>query len=347
MSRRTAHASRYYIRGPRGDNYVSPIDMAQEAAIHRAYLANGIPAPRPIAVIDDPCSLVLERLPGTINTETIADPAARQRVREEFIEIVARQHQIPLDQFAAVGLDIPVGADAVSRNLYVASEAIFDTLIGRPWPLVRFVGRWLKRHVPQDRTRAAFINGDAGQFMFEGDHITGLIDFEMSAFGDPAAELAGMRLRDTSEPLGDLSALYDHYENAERRPHTQGVDRISHGGVLRRQRFHALAAGLLLHARAGLHGLYAIRRRHITLVRDGDGRTWRHHAHRTTCARGPPDGFCTGRHSPRPPDCGPSRPDANAAYAREVSGGAGAISAPLARLWCLGCSPPMWPIARH
>ncbi|MBK6492639.1 MAG: phosphotransferase [Sphingomonadales bacterium] len=202
----------YYIRGPRGDNYVSPIDMAQEAAIHRAYLANGIPAPRPIAVIDDPCSLVLERLPGTINTETIANPAARQRVREEFIEIIARQHQIPLDQFAEVGLDIPVGADAVSRNLYAASEAIFDRLIGRPWPLVRFVGRWLKRHVPQDRTRAAFINGDAGQFMFEGDRVTGLIDFEMSAFGDPAAELAGMRLRDTSEPLGNLSALYDHYE---------------------------------------------------------------------------------------------------------------------------------------
>jgi aminoglycoside phosphotransferase (APT) family kinase protein len=202
----------YYIRGPRGDNYVSPIDMVQEAAIHRAYLSNGIPAPKPIAVIDDPCSLVLERLPGTINTQTIADTATRQKVREEFIEIIARQHQIPLEKFAEVGLDIPVGADAVSRNLYAASEAIFDTLIGRPWPLMHFVGNWLKRHVPQDRARAAFINGDAGQFMFEGDRITGLIDFEMSAFGDPAAELAGMRLRDSSEPLGNLSVLYDHYE---------------------------------------------------------------------------------------------------------------------------------------
>jgi aminoglycoside phosphotransferase (APT) family kinase protein len=201
-----------YIRGPRGDNYVSPIDMAQEAAIHRAYLANGIPAPRPIAVIDEPCSLVLERLPGTINTATIPDPATRQRVREDFIATIVRQHQIPLAAFAEVGLEIPVGADAVSRNLYEASEAIFDTLIGRPWPLMRFVGSWLKRHVPQNRARAAFINGDAGQFMFDGDRITGLIDFEMSAFGDPAAELAGMRLRDTSEPFGDLSALYDHYE---------------------------------------------------------------------------------------------------------------------------------------
>jgi aminoglycoside phosphotransferase (APT) family kinase protein len=202
----------YYIRGPRGDNYVSPINMAQEAAIHSAYLANGIPAPKPIAMIDDPCSLVLERLPGTINTETIPDLDIRQRVRKDFIEIIARQHQIPLHHFANVGLTVPVGADAVSRNLYAASEAIFDSLIGRPWPLMRFVGQWLKRHVPQDRTRAAFINGDAGQFMFDGDRITGLIDFEMSAFGDPAAELAGMRLRDSSEPLGNLSTLYDHYE---------------------------------------------------------------------------------------------------------------------------------------
>ena len=66
--------------------------------------------------------------------------------------------------------------------------------------------------MPKDRTRAAFINPDAGQFLFDGDRVTGLIDFEMSSFGDPAAELAGMRLRDTSEPLGNLSALYDHYE---------------------------------------------------------------------------------------------------------------------------------------
>lgn len=201
-----------YIRGPRGDNYISPIDMRQEAAIHRALLAGGIPAPRAIGLIDDPASLVLERLPGTINTATIDDPADQRRVREEFVEIISRLHQLPLEHFAEVGLSVPVGADAVSRSLYAASEAIFDQLIDRPWPLLRFVAGWLRRNVPQDRTRAAFINADAGQFMFAGNRVTGLIDFEMSVFGDPAAELAGMRLRDSSEPLGDLGALYDHYE---------------------------------------------------------------------------------------------------------------------------------------
>ena len=201
-----------YIRGPRGDNYTSPINMAQEAAIHRAYLANDIPVPKVIGLIEDPEALVLERISGIINTGAIADAVTRKKIREEFVEIMAAIHRLPPEAFAEVGLDVPQGADAVSRNLYAASEAIFDGLIGRPWPLMRFTAGWLRRTVPQDRTRAAFINPDAGQFLFEGEKVTGLIDFEMSSFGDPAAELAGMRLRDTSEPLGDLSALYDHYE---------------------------------------------------------------------------------------------------------------------------------------
>jgi aminoglycoside phosphotransferase (APT) family kinase protein len=201
-----------YIRGPRGDNYTSPINMAQEAAIHRAYLANGITVPKAIALIDDPESLVLERIPGIINTGAIADANTQKKVREEFVEIMAAIHRLPPHSFDEVGLDVPQGADAVSRSLYAESEAIFDRLIGRPWPIMRFTAGWLRRNVPMDRTRAAFINPDAGQFMFDGDRVTGLIDFEMSSFGDPAAELAGMRLRDTSEPLGDLSALYDHYE---------------------------------------------------------------------------------------------------------------------------------------
>ncbi|WP_454882457.1 phosphotransferase [Sphingomonas oryzagri] len=201
-----------HIRGPRGANYMSPVDMRQEAEIHRAYLANGVPAPRVLGVIDDPYSLVLERIPGRINSATIDDPVTRRQVRENFIEIVARVHGLPAEAFAETGLPIPRNPDDIARNLYAQAEAIFLDRIGRPWPVMRFIAGWLRRNVPQDRARAVFINCDAGQFLFEGDHVTGLIDFELSCYGDPAAELAGLRLRDTSERLGSLSELYDHYE---------------------------------------------------------------------------------------------------------------------------------------
>lgn len=201
-----------YIRGPRGDSYVSPVDMIQEGAIHRAFEANGIPAPRLLGVIGEPLSLVLERIPGTINSATIIDEAVRRLVREDYIALIARLHQLPLAAFAEVGLQVPTSAEDVALGLYEPAIQIFHETIGRPFPLMRFIAGWLHRNVPRDRTRAAFINPDAGQFMFEGDRVTGLIDFEVSSFGDPAAELAGLRLRDTAEPLGDISALIDHYE---------------------------------------------------------------------------------------------------------------------------------------
>ena len=201
-----------YIRGPRGDTYVSPVDMHQEAGIHRVYAANGIPAPRLVGLIDDPLSIVLERLPGTINVSTVDDDDTRRRILDDYVAIVARVHQLPLAAFAEIGLPVPETPEEIALALYTPAIAIFDRTIGRPFPLMRFVERWLHRNVPQDRTRAAFVNFDAGQFMFEGDRVTGLIDFEVSAFGDPAAELAGLRIRNTAEPMGDISALIDRYE---------------------------------------------------------------------------------------------------------------------------------------
>jgi aminoglycoside phosphotransferase (APT) family kinase protein len=201
-----------YVRAPKGETYFSPVDMYQEAEIHRAFEANGIPAPRVFGMIEDPVCIVMEKLPGEINTGLIEDPAARQKVRDEFIDIVARVHQIPISAFAAAKLPVPKTPAEIALNLYGPAEDIFRQNVDRPWPIMDFVALWLKRNVPQDRTRVAFVNYDAGQFLYDGDRVSGLIDFEVSSFGDPAAELSGMRLRDSSEPLGDLNAAIDRYE---------------------------------------------------------------------------------------------------------------------------------------
>jgi aminoglycoside phosphotransferase (APT) family kinase protein len=210
-----------YVRGPRGDTYVSPVSMVQEAAIHRAFEANDIPAPRIYGMIDDPFSIVMEMLPGRIDTSVIADEAQRQRVRDSFVDTVARVHSLTPEAFAETGLRVPHTPEEIALNLYQPSEHIFYKLMkGRPFPLMEFIASWLHRNVPQDRTRAAFVNFDGGQFLYDETGFTGLIDFEVSTFGDPAGEFAGMRLRDTSEPLGDLTAMIERYER-------QTGDRIS------------------------------------------------------------------------------------------------------------------------
>lgn len=203
-----------YVRGPRGDTYVSPVDMYQEAEIHHAFERNDIPAPRVFGMIPDPLSIVMEKLPGRIDTATIADDEMRDRVRERFIGIVARIHALPIDAFAAARLPQPSTPEEIALNLYAPSEAIFrQRIAGRPWPLMEFAWAWLKRNIPQDRSRVTFVNYDGGQFLFDDSGtVTGLIDFEVSSLGDPAAELAGMRLRDSTEKLGDLTAMIERYE---------------------------------------------------------------------------------------------------------------------------------------
>ena len=203
-----------YVRGPRGDTYVSPVDMHQEAEIHHVFERHGIPAPRVHGMIPDPLCIVMDMLPGRINTGAIADPDTQARVREQFIAIVADVHRLPAEAFAKARLPVPRTPKEIALNLYAPSEAIFRERIGgRPWPLMEFAWGWLCRNIPQDRTRATFVNYDGGQFLFdEAGNVTGLIDFEVSSLGDPAAELAGMRLRDSTEPLGDLTAMIARYE---------------------------------------------------------------------------------------------------------------------------------------
>ena len=203
-----------YVRGPRGDTYVSPVDMFQEAEIHHVFERNGIPAPRVHGMIPDPLCIVMDMLPGRINSGAIADPDLQAQVRERFITVVADVHRLPPEAFAAAKLPVPQTPKEIALNLYGPSHDIFcDRIGGRPWPLMEFAWGWLNRNIPQDRSRVTFVNYDGGQFLFDDSGtVTGLIDFEVSSLGDPAAELAGMRLRDSTEPLGDLTAMIERYE---------------------------------------------------------------------------------------------------------------------------------------
>jgi len=201
------------VRGSRGDAYTGPMTMRQEAGVHDIMERHGVPAPRVYGVIDEPLAIVMEKLPGGINSELIADPAARAKVREEFIEALVKLHAIPPGEFAAIGLPVGATPRESAFTLYKLSIDIVRDKLKYPVGFVEFAARWLERNNPEGRERVGFVTGDAGQFMYDGDRLTGLIDFEVAYVGDPAAEFAGMRLRDTTEPLGDISALCDYYES--------------------------------------------------------------------------------------------------------------------------------------
>jgi hypothetical protein len=53
---------------------------------------------------------------------------------------------------------------------------------------------------------------DAGQFIFEGDELTAMLDFEFVVLGDRHVDFAALRSRDRFEEIGDLPQFYKLYE---------------------------------------------------------------------------------------------------------------------------------------
>jgi aminoglycoside phosphotransferase (APT) family kinase protein len=202
------------VRGSRGKDHRSPISMQQEAQVHGIMERHGVRAPHVYGMIEEPLSIVMEKLEGGINSELITDENARWKVRSEFIQALAKLHAIPVEEFGEIGMFVPKTPQEIAFNLYgPCIDIVRERLGSQPFGLVEFFARWLERNIPKNRNRCGFVTADAGQFLYKGDRFTGLIDFEVSYLGDPAAEFAGMRLRNTTEPLGDISRLCDYYES--------------------------------------------------------------------------------------------------------------------------------------
>lgn len=203
-----------HVRAEKGQNYQGPLSLEEEAKVHHILEHHGIPVPHVYGMLDDPLAIVMDFLPGQINLATAQSDAARKNIRQQYIEALAKMHCIPVQEFSEIGLKLPVGAEQIALNLYAPCEKIYrQKMEDRPFALMEFIWQWVQQNIPAHRNSLAFISADSGQFLFQEDQLTGLIDFEVGYIGDPLAEFAGMRLRDSTEPLGDIGGLMDQYES--------------------------------------------------------------------------------------------------------------------------------------
>ena len=199
-----------YFRGDRTEGS-GVYGLEHEHGVLRVLAANGIPVPHVYGFCDDPRGIVMERAPGRANLATARDDAERRAVLDHYMELLVAMQRIPVADFEALGFHRPTTARELALADLPRWEQSFRARKKRPEPLIELVLRWLHGHLPEDRTRACFATGDAGQFLFENGRVTAVIDLELAFLGDPLADLGAMRSRDTSEPLGDLSRGYRRY----------------------------------------------------------------------------------------------------------------------------------------
>jgi aminoglycoside phosphotransferase (APT) family kinase protein len=195
----------------RGDTpLVFPLD--HEMLFQRLLDEHGIPVPRVHGWCDEPRAYAMASVPG-IPTFAGTSVADRATVVDEYVQTLARMHQLPVAKFADAGVargTSPADAAHVGIRRF---EKLYRTSKVRPDPLMEFVLGWLRRHPLPTSARESPIVWDSGQFHHLDGHLVSLIDVELGHLGDPMMDLAAWRMRETVIPFGDFTTIYDRYAN--------------------------------------------------------------------------------------------------------------------------------------
>ena len=205
-----------YVRGDRdGFGFAT---VAAEAAVLRVLEAHQIPVPHVHGEIPEASAVVMDLLPGTSNPCSAHDPDHLDAVMDDYVDALVRAHSIDPAAFAAAGLYVPRDPHAVALGYFETFVTRYREFKQRPEPLLEFAIGWLRRNTPTDRPTPSFVLGDTGQYMYADGRITGLIDVELAHVGDISHDLAGLRLRNVTEPMGDLGRVLRRYEEESRKP---------------------------------------------------------------------------------------------------------------------------------
>jgi aminoglycoside phosphotransferase (APT) family kinase protein len=189
----------------------NPFSLARETRVLRALGAAGIRVPRILGWNEEHQLALQERVPGSDDLPP-APPAQRRAVLRDFVAEIARMHALAPEQLKLPEMPLP-------RSPAEAALGEVDRLAAmlrghaEPEPLARFGVAWLRAHAPTTLARVSLVQGDTGpaNFLFEGERVTALVDFEWAHFGDPMEDLGNFCVREFFHPCGGVADALAHY----------------------------------------------------------------------------------------------------------------------------------------
>jgi aminoglycoside phosphotransferase (APT) family kinase protein len=191
-----------------------PWSLMRETRIVEVLGGTPVPVPRILGRSEELACTLFERVPGRSDLQNA--PAAQQRpVMENFIEIVADLHRVDIGRFPAAEFPRPqTPRDLALRELDLVRQRWAGFLATYHDPLITYGVDWLERFAPARVERMSMVQGDTGpgNFLFDGDHVTSVIDWEWAHLGDPMEDLGNICVREFWNPSGGLTGLMQRYE---------------------------------------------------------------------------------------------------------------------------------------
>ena len=166
------------------------------------------------ASVPDQRALVCAMVSGKDRFGAIADAAQRSALAKDFMAQLAALHRIDVAASPVEGMGPVEPAEVFIRQRIAALRAANS---GKAWdPLIHLSLNWLEANIPADMPAPVIVHGDAGpgNFLFEGDRVTALLDWELVHYGDPMADLAMLCLRMLFQGFVPLPEAFGAYEAA-------------------------------------------------------------------------------------------------------------------------------------
>jgi len=164
--------------------------------------------------------IVMERAPGTVPVgwHELPEPE-RTALAAQAIDVLADLHAIDV---SATSLGGAKGSPLMDVDRL---RALFDRLAPVP-PVVTAAFWWLDRHRPRSPEHRTIVHGDyrMGNMVVDRGRITGILDWEMAAPGDPLLDLVWCFIPVWVPSLVDEEPLFRRY--AERTGVTLEPDRV-------------------------------------------------------------------------------------------------------------------------
>lgn len=225
----------YAIRREPEDGLLAPYDTAQQYRIHQAVVDHSsVPMPTLTALELDPGYLgmpfyVMERLEGHVPVQwrpddpvAFPDDEARRALGRQFVDILARIHDIDWRAAGLLDLGDPADSDEAARTQIEHWDRYYtDSRLVEIPALRRAIG-WLRANVATSG-RVVLVHGDyrLGNFMIDGGRrINGIFDWELAHISDPVEDIAysGLRLfRGRSPLLSNLLSREEYFARYEER----------------------------------------------------------------------------------------------------------------------------------
>ncbi len=176
----------------------------------------GVRVARLVASFPSHLALLSEFVAGNDRFPQAEDKAALAR---DFVGQLATLHRIDasLPELAPLGDPAEPPARRIRRNV---AQWRRDNLAAGADPILQLALAWLADNVPPDRGPAVVLHGDAGpgNFLFQGNRVAALVDWELTHLGDPMEDLAQIQVRSLIQPFVPMADVFAAYEAASGTP---------------------------------------------------------------------------------------------------------------------------------